>query len=136
MLFRKGRSTDDKDVVVIDLAYLDRLAGHIGPGATRELLADGLLELHERIGRIRPLADAMDVGELGSLVHNVSGLAGHLGLSQLSRAASRAEKDLRAISCGSSVVQEIALQIEETGSPALDALRQYLGDTDVILHEP
>ena len=71
----------------LDHAYLARLAGHIGEVETRELLADGMLDLSDRLDRLSELAIAGDAGRLAELVHDIAGAAGHLGLSRLSRAA-------------------------------------------------
>ncbi len=72
---------------VLDDDYLTRLANHIGLTETRELLADGLLELTDRLDQLATMAQAEDIAGIASVCHDVAGSAGHLGLSRLSQAA-------------------------------------------------
>ena len=72
---------------VLDDEYLARLAKHIGLSQVRELVADGLLELTDRLDRLREHAERGEIEEIGALCHDIAGSAGHLGLSRLSHAA-------------------------------------------------
>jgi HPt (histidine-containing phosphotransfer) domain-containing protein len=81
------RKIETPEPPVLDDGYLDRLAKHIGPAQVRELLADGLLELTDRLDRLREQAAREEIEEIGKLCHDIAGAAGHLGLSRLSHAA-------------------------------------------------
>ena len=79
----------------LDTAYLERLQKHLGEDVTRELMADGMLELSDRLDRVEHLAEKQQVGELRRLTHDIAGAAGHLGLSALSFHAAEANRALR-----------------------------------------
>ena len=79
---------------VLDTAYLQRLQNHLGEDVTRELMADGILELSDRLDRLDALASAGQIGELRKLTHDITGAAGHLGLSALSFHAAEANRAL------------------------------------------
>lgn len=72
---------------VLDEDYLARLGQHIGLAQVRELLADGLIELTDRLDRLREHAARGEVREIDAICHDIAGSAGHLGLSELSHAA-------------------------------------------------
>ncbi len=80
---------------ILDCDYLDRLRRHLGTPQTCELLADGMLELVDRLDRLSELADQGDRGEVAALAHEIVGAAGHLGLSMISRYASYASQAAR-----------------------------------------
>lgn len=80
---------------VLDESYLGRLAGHLGEQPVRELLADGMLELTDRLARIREKAAGGEVRQVADLAHAIAGAAGHLGLSLLAQQAAAAAKTLR-----------------------------------------
>ena len=109
---------------VLDADYVDRLAGHLGRAVLNELMADGLIELADRLRRVEEAAAAADLAALGRLGHDLVGMAGHLGLSQLSAAAadlSRSAKDSQAGTV------EKASVLCAVGWEAAEALRQHLG---------
>lgn len=78
---------DPDEPAVLDEGYLDRLAKHVGVIAACELLADGMLELTDRLDKLASLAAEGRIDEIGSLTHDIAGVAGHLGLSALSMRA-------------------------------------------------
>ena len=80
---------------VLDTAYLQRLQKHLGEDVTRELMADGILELSDRLDRLHALAKDGQIVELRRLTHDITGAAGHLGLSALSYHAAEANRALR-----------------------------------------
>ena len=108
---------------VLDTAYLQRLQKHLGEDVTRELMADGILELSDRLDRLDALASAGQIGELRKLTHDITGAAGHLGLSALSFLAAEANRALREDneSCRASVMQ----QVLEYKNKSLDALARF-----------
>jgi hypothetical protein len=112
---------------VLDAAYLDRLAGHLGKPVLKELMADGLIELDDRMRRLDELAEAGDLIGLVRMGHDLVGMAGHLGLSHLSAAAAGLAR------CGSAGPRaqdetiRLARQIRQWGDEAGDALRSHLG---------
>ena len=80
---------------LIDHGYLERLAGHLGHEVMQELLADGMLELSDRLTRIEELALKGDREALAALTHDIVGAAGHLGLSAMSSHAAEANRALQ-----------------------------------------
>lgn len=109
---------------VLDAAYLERLAGHLGKTVLDELMADGLIELADRMSRLDEMADAGDLAGLARLGHDLVGMAGHLGLSRLSSAAadlSRSAHEKRPDTVGK------ARGVRQWGGESAEALRRYLG---------
>ena len=88
-------NTAPKAPPILDTAYLERLQKHLGEDVTRELMADGMLELSDRLDRIQKLVEKGRIAELQKLTHDIAGSAGHLGLSALSYHASVANAELR-----------------------------------------
>lgn len=80
---------------VLDTAYLERLQKHLGADVTRELMADGMLELADRLNRLPGMAADRKTDDIARLAHDVAGAAGHLGLSRLSFHATEANRALR-----------------------------------------
>ena len=118
----RGREACDGPVV-LDEAYLKRLAGHMGDDTLRELMHDGLLELVDRMNTIDALLEASETETLGRTVHDIAGMAGHLGLSRLSTAAVDAERLLR----DPSTAAKIATSVLRAEAPeAIAALRDFL----------
>ena len=118
----KGRAKCDGPAV-LDEAYLERLAGHLGEDTLRELMCDGLLELVDRVNSINALLEAGDSETLGKIVHDVAGMAGHLGLSRLSSAAVHSERALRDPSVSGAVATET---VRAEAPDAIVALRDFL----------
>ena len=109
---------------VLDTAYLERLAGHLGKSVLDELMADGLIELADRTRRLQEMAEAGDIEGLARLGHDLVGMAGHLGLSRLSAAAadlSRSAHEGRPDTVGK------AEGVQRWAEEASEALRSYLG---------
>ena len=107
---------------ILDQAYLDRLANHIGESETRELIADGMLELAERLDRLRRLTERGTVDEIGLLAHDIAGASGHQGLSAMSIAAVEAARQAREVAEVSPVhLAEMILQHREASLAALSA---------------
>lgn len=114
---------DEPDVAVLDLDYLDRLSAHLGADVASELLADGMLELADRLDRVADLADKNDVDSLLRLTHDITGASGHLGLAALSRHAATANRDLRHATRGK--VARIVRPMLEVRSASIEALGNY-----------
>lgn len=113
---------------VLDVSYLARLSGHLGQTVLDELLADGLIELTDRVTRVAALIDGEEAGQpeaLRRLGHDIVGMAGHLGLSRLSAAAAELGRRLRAGDAGGARAAADTLRGE--GDAAEAALRSYLG---------
>jgi len=106
----------------LDSGYLARLASHLGQAVMDELLADGLIELTDRLQRAKDLAATGEMDALARLGHDLVGMAGHLGLARLSSAAAglnRAARD----ACG---VEDACAQVQEAGRRATEALRRHV----------
>ena len=108
---------------VLDTAYLERLQKHLGADVTRELMADGMLELADRMDRLPGMAAERKAEDIARLAHDVAGAAGHLGLSRLSYHATEANRVLRS-DTGLSLEDVIAPMLSCQGA-SLDALGQF-----------
>lgn len=122
MIAWSGRK-EEPEIPILDLDYLDRLSGHLGPEVATELLADGMLELADRLDRVAMLADDGDVDSLVRLTHDIAGASGHLGLLALSRHASAANRDLRHVNA--SAAPRIIRPMLDVRSASIDALGKY-----------
>jgi len=123
-MLRRRQAEDARETPVLDLDYLDRLAGHLGRDTVDELLADGLIELADRLERVETLVAAEDREGLMRLSHDLIGIAGHLGLSALSAAAARMNREGRRDP--GKPLDEIAGPVIACGPPACAALRDHL----------
>lgn len=72
---------------LLDEEFLARLGKHIGTVELRELMADGLMELSDRLDVLSEHANRGEVEEVSALCHEIAGAAGHLGLTRISTAA-------------------------------------------------
>lgn len=108
---------------VLDLSYLERLSGHLGTDIAGELLADGMLELADRLDRVEELTSAGDIEALKRLTHDIAGASGHLGLSRLSAAAVDANRDLRVVD--GSQLRSVVQPMLDSRNPSIDALGQF-----------
>ncbi|MDT8345005.1 MAG: hypothetical protein RQ752_11320 [Thermohalobaculum sp.] len=110
---------------LIDGAYLDRLAQALGQRGLDELLADGMIELADRLATLGALARAADRAAVAALSHDIVAVAGHMGLGALSAAAAelnRATRDARDQRMDAGRLAELAAPVIALGTPSLDAL--------------
>lgn len=126
-MFGLNRRTAEDDAAVFDRLYLVRLGGHVGEETLRELIADGLFELSDRLRRVEEAAAAGDLAQIGSIAHDIAGVAGHLGLSQLSRLAADLNRAAHGQPRGDA--RALTAPIGRAGPPALARLRAYLDET-------
>jgi HPt (histidine-containing phosphotransfer) domain-containing protein len=108
---------------VLDTGYLARLAAHLGADLTAELLADGMIDLADRLGRLGELAAAGDAEAIARLGHDLVGMCGHLGLTRLSVAAADLNRSARQ---GMAGVAPIAARVARLGAEAAGAMRVHL----------
>jgi HPt (histidine-containing phosphotransfer) domain-containing protein len=109
---------------VLDLRYLDRLEAHLGPDVLRELMADGLIELTDRVAGMTRMSAAGDrVGVLRH-GHDVAGIAGHLGLTALSVAAAAVARAGRQDPTATAAA--LAAPVLAQAAPACAALRAHI----------
>ncbi len=119
-----GRHREPREKpVLLDEPYLERLESHLGEAELRELLSDGLLELSDRIDRIPSLVEAADREELVGHLHDVVGMAGHLGLTRLSHAAVDAGRAFQADGSGELDAVDLVLA---SAPEAISAIRDFL----------
>ncbi|MEM7059683.1 MAG: Hpt domain-containing protein [Pseudomonadota bacterium] len=85
----------EDDPVILDHGYLQRLGKHIGERETRELLADGMLDLTDRLAVLRRHGEDGNLKGVADLVHEIAGAAGHQGLTAMSHAAFEASRLVR-----------------------------------------
>ena len=110
--------------LTLDTEYLARLGGHLGTTIMAELLADGLIELTDRLARLAELATAGDLDGIARLGHDLVGMAGHLGLARLSAAAAEMNRAARKGTAGQAVLE--AAQARRLGAEAIEAMRRHL----------
>lgn len=108
---------------ILDLSYLERLSGHLGAEVTSELLADGMLELADRLDQLHGFAEDGDLQVLRRLTHDIIGASGHMGLSALSQAAAAANRELHAPEPSGLV--RIVRPLVDLRNASIDALGQY-----------
>ena len=118
------RRTQGPERPMLDTGYLARLCGHLGASVLAELLADGLIELTDRLTRLDELAAAGDLDGIAQLGHDLVGMAGHLGLTRLSAAAAAINRAARDGAADQAVAQ--AAQVRRLGSEAAEAMRRHL----------
>jgi HPt (histidine-containing phosphotransfer) domain-containing protein len=118
---RRGKPPDRP---VLDTAYLDRLAAHLGAQTVDELLADGLIELCDRLERMEGLAAAGERETFLALMHDLTAIAGHLGLAELSALAAQANREGR--SDADAPLDALAAPLNTAAPAALTALRDHL----------
>ncbi len=121
-----GWHAPESEKPTLDAAYLARLSGHLGASELAELLADGLIELTDRLARMEELAAAGDLDGIARLGHDLVGMAGHLGLSRLSAAAAAINRAAR--EGGADQARREAAQFQRLGSEAADAMRRHLDE--------
>ena len=116
--------TPEPEKPVLDTGYLARLGGHLGAVVLDELMADGLIELTDRLTRLDELAAVGDIDAIARLGHDLVGMAGHLGLTRLSAAAAELNRAARDGAADQAVA--IVAEIRCLGADSVDAMRQYL----------
>jgi len=115
---------------ILDTGYLARLAGHVGPVVLVELMADGMIELTDRLGRLDELAAKGDQDGIARLGHDLVGMAGHLGLTRLSAVAAgmnRAARGGAGNGAGNKAAPLVA-EVRRLGAESAQAMHQYLAD--------
>ena len=118
------RRTPEPEKPTLDTGYLARLGGHFGAGALAELMADGLIELTDRLARLDELAATGDLDGIARLGHDLVGMAGHLGLTRLSAAAAGMNRAARDGEAGQAPA--IVAGIRLVGADSIDAMRRHL----------
>lgn len=111
---------------IIDAAYLARLGKLVGTPVMAELLADGLIELADRVARLAELETAGDLDAIVRIGHDLVGMAGHLGLTRLSAMAAEMNRAARA---KGGAIKNVAAQVEEArrlGEASAEAIRRHL----------
>ncbi len=119
------RRAPEPEKPILDTLYLARLGGHLGASVLAELMADGLIELTDRLARLDELAAAGALDGIARLGHDLVGMAGHLGLTRLSAAAAGMNRAAREGAAGQAVA--IVDEIRWLGADSVDAMRRHLG---------
>jgi HPt (histidine-containing phosphotransfer) domain-containing protein len=121
-IFEWNRPEPDRPLLDVD--YLARLERHVGATVLTELLADGLIELTDRLARLGELAEAGDLDGIARLGHDLVGMAGHLGLTRLSATAAEMSRAARGRN-GSDPAPVIA-EAGRIGADSAAAVRRHL----------
>ena len=116
--------TPEPEKPTLDTGYLERLGGHLGASVLAELMADGLIELTDRLVRLEELAAAADLNGIARLGHDLVGMAGHLGLTRLSVAAAGMNRAAR--EGAADQTEAMVAEIRWLGAESVDALRCHL----------
>jgi len=119
-----GKRKSAKAKPLIDFAYLDRLSAHLGESEVRELLEDGLIEIGDRLDEVDRLVAAGERAGVLRLAHDLTGMAGHLGLSALSAAAAAIGREGRAEPTCS--LDRLVGPLRQAGPAAYAELRRHL----------
>ncbi len=109
---------------VLDFAYLERLESHIERAVVRELMADGMIDLIDKLDRLKSHATDGNLDDVAAIAHDIAGVSGHLGLTALSHAAVALNRSARA--GDEQTTTALAAPLIEQSGPALEALRRYL----------
>jgi len=109
---------------ILDQAFLARLVKHLGRPVVAELLADGLIELTDRLGRLEHDLQAGDRDAVLCICHDIAGVAGHLGLTRLSIAA--ADVNRLARSDPDQPIDALVAEVLAAGPDSCAALRQEI----------
>ncbi|MGF1445052.1 MAG: Hpt domain-containing protein [Pikeienuella sp.] len=109
---------------ILDYGYLDRLERHIGRETLAELIADGMIEIADRLADLEEKSAAGDRRGILRIGHDLAGLAGHLGLSALSVAAAEMNRAARAEP--QAAAARLAAPVVAAGRTAEGALRAAL----------
>jgi HPt (histidine-containing phosphotransfer) domain-containing protein len=118
--------TPEPELPILDAGYLARLGGHIGTAVLAELLADGLIELTDRVARLAELDAAGDLDAIAQLGHDLVGMAGHLGLTRLSAMAAEMNRAARAGSVGNAA--PLVAVVQRLGAASAEAARCHLDE--------
>ncbi|MEM9044762.1 MAG: Hpt domain-containing protein [Pseudomonadota bacterium] len=81
---------------LLDHYYLASLQNALGLAVTRDVLADGLIEVSDRLDHLTEEAKLGERQKASRIAHDIAGSAGHMGLQALSVAARKLEQDLMA----------------------------------------
>ena len=108
----------------LDTDHLARLESHLGSEALAELVADGLIELTDRLKRLDELKVTGDLDAIAQLGHDLVGMAGNLGLARLSAAAGEMNRLARDRDKSAALVQAGA--VRRLGFEAAETLRHHL----------
>jgi len=120
------RSAPEPEIPMLDTGYLARLAGHIGTDVMVELLADGMIELTDRLTRLGELAAAGDHAAIARIGHDLVAVAGHLGLNRLSAAAAGMNRAARDRTGADAV--SLVPGVRRLGAQSIEAMRHFIGE--------
>jgi HPt (histidine-containing phosphotransfer) domain-containing protein len=118
------RRNPEPEQPILDAGYLARLGGHVGATVLAELMADGLIELTDRLNRLGELAAAGDLDGIARLGHDLVGMAGHLGLAHLSALSAVMNRTAR--EGNNATTAPLVAEVRRVGATSTDAMRQYL----------
>ena len=97
--------------------------------AYKELLAEFVRELPQRIQAIQQFFDRMDWVEMGRAAHNLNGIAANLGALQLSELAKRLDR--HSVDGYTELIDHLITEIRLTGTKVQDASSDFLANGKV-----
>lgn len=110
----------EDEPVILDYGYLQRLSKHIGERETRELLADAMLDLTDRLAILDKHGQAGNLKAVADLMHEIAGAAGHQGLTAMSHAAFEACRLIQQLpNPNPSVIADMVLRHRDASIAAL-----------------
>jgi HPt (histidine-containing phosphotransfer) domain-containing protein len=118
------RRSPEPEQPILNTGYLARLGGHIGVTVMSELMADGLIELTDRLTRLGELVAAGDLDGIARLGHDLVGMVGHLGLTRLSALAAGMNRTAR--EGVNATTAPLVAEVWRVGAASTDAMRRYL----------
>jgi HPt (histidine-containing phosphotransfer) domain-containing protein len=126
--------TPEPELPILDTGYLARLGGHVGMTVMAELLADGMIELADRVARLAELEAAGDLDAIAQFGHDLVGMAGHLGLTRLSATAAEMNRAARprtgdrAKAGARGDPAPLVAEVRRLGAASAEAMRQHLDE--------
>jgi HPt (histidine-containing phosphotransfer) domain-containing protein len=116
------------ELPILDAAYLARLGGHVGMVVMAELLADGMIELGDRVARLAEAEAKGDIDAIARLGHDLVGMAGHLGLTRLSATAAEMNRTVRDGATASGNAAPLIAEVRQLGATSVEAMRRHLDE--------
>ena len=109
---------------LLDADYLARLRAQLGDAVLEDLARDAAIEIADRVEEIARMAEAEDREGVARISHDLIAIAGHLGLSALSRATAELNRGAR--DPAGPPLGAVVARVRALGGPSREALRTHI----------